>query len=94
MYWFVLKSILSGIIGSSFYKWWQDTSMGLWFQRKLDGALEYVQNKYDLQVFEKEQKFLRNYPTTALRLEELERRVQLLEGALDNLIPERRQGAD
>lgn len=90
MYLLVTKAILSSIIGSSFYKWWEDTKMGVWFQDKLDATLD----KLDWDMLEKEDKWKKAYPNLALRLEGLEDRVLLLEGALDNLIPERRQGAD
>lgn len=90
MYLLVTKAILSSVIGSSFYKWWEDTKMGVWFQDKLDATLD----KLDWDMLEKEDKWKKAYPNLALRLEGLEDRVLLLEGALDNLIPERRQGAD
>ena len=57
---------------------------------KLNDTLD----KLDWEVLEKEEKWKKAYPNLALRLEGLEDRVQVLEGALDNLIPERRQGAD
>jgi hypothetical protein len=90
VYLLVTKAILSSVIGSSFYKWWEDTKMGVWFQDKLDATLD----KLDWDMLEKEDKWKKAYPNLALRLEGLEDRVLLLEGALDNLIPERRQGAD
>jgi|TARA_R110002110_G_scaffold42549_5_gene133385 hypothetical protein len=115
MYYFLLKSVLGSIVGSSFYNWWKDTRLGIWFQQKLDSALEKVQKRYDLQIFEKEEEWKKQYPNLALRMEEMEnrlsmcdneveymllaidkgdQRVAILEAALDNLIPERRQGAD
>jgi len=116
MYYFILKSILGSIVGSSFYNWFQDTKVGIWFQKTLDNALEKVQQRYDLQIFEKESKWKEKYPNLEIRFKEiesrlgvidyeneymilttldrLERRVETLEAALDNIIPERRQGAD
>ena len=90
MWLLILKAILSSIIGSSFYSWWQNTKLGIWFQMKLNDTLD----KLEWEVLEKEEKWKKAYPNLALRLEGLEDRVQVLEGALDNLIPERRQGAD
>ena len=97
MYYFILKSILGSIVGSSFYTWWQDTRMGVWFQKKLNDTLDAL----DWVVLKKEEKWRKAYPNLALQMEEIlaerERlitRVERLEGAMDILVPERRQGAD
>ena len=97
MYYFILKSILGSIVGSSFYTWWQDTRMGVWFQKKLNDTLDAL----DWEVLKKEEKWGKAYPNLALQMEEIlaerERlitRVERLEGAMDILVPERRQGAD
>ena len=97
MYYFILKSILGSIVGSSFYTWWQDTRMGVWFQKKVNDTLDAL----DWEVLKKEEKWKKAYPNLALQMEEIlverERlitRVERLEGAMDILVPERRQGAD
>ena len=97
MYYFILKSILGSIVGSSFYTWWQDTRMGVWFHKKLNDTLDAL----DWEVLKKEEKWKKAYPNLALQMEEIlverERlitRVERLEGAMDILVPERRQGAD
>ena len=90
MYLFLLKSILGSIVGSSFYSWWQNTKLGIWFQMKLNDTLD----KLDWEVLQKEEKWKKAYHNLALRMERLEDRVEILEAALDNLVPERRQGAD
>ena len=97
MYYFILKSILGSIVGSSFFTWWQDTRMGVWFQKKLNDTLDAL----DWEVLKKEEKWKKAYPNLALQMEEIlverERlitRVERLEGAMDILVPERRQGAD
>ena len=72
MYWFVLKSILGSIIGSSFYNWFKNTKMGVWFQKHVDCAMEYVATKYDIKIATREQKWLAEYPNLAKRIQELE----------------------
>lgn len=72
MYWFVLKSILGSIIGSSFYNWFKNTKMGVWFQKHVDNAMEYVANKYDIKIATREQKWLAEYPNLAKRITDLE----------------------
>ena len=42
-----LKSILSSIIGSSFYQWFKNTKVGVWVQRHLDNLMAWVAKRYD-----------------------------------------------
>lgn len=72
MYWFILKAIMSAIIGSSFYQWWQGTKMGLWFQKHVDTFMEYLAEKFDIEVAKKDKKFRKKYPLVADRIEALE----------------------
>ena len=67
-----LKSILSSIIGSSFYQWWQGTTMGIWFQIHVDNFMQYLAEKYDIEVAKKDAKFRKQYPLIAERLDTLE----------------------
>ena len=67
MYYFILKSILGSIVGSSFYTWWQDTRMGVWFQKKLNDTLDAL----DWEVLKKEEKWRKAYPNLALQMEEI-----------------------
>ena len=76
MYWLLiltLKSILSSVIGSSFYTWFQDTKFGIWFQKKVEQFLEHVAQKYDLELSKTDSKFKKQFPLQAARLEELEK---------------------
>ena len=54
MYWFVAKSIMSAIIGSSFYQWWQGTKMGIWFQKHVDAFMQYLAVKFDIAIAKKD----------------------------------------
>ena len=67
MYLFILKSILGSIVGSSFYSWWQNTRLGIWFQNKLDDTLD----RLDWEILAKEDKWKKAYPNLADRLEDL-----------------------
>ena len=49
-----LKSILSSIIGSSFYQWFKNTKMGVWFQVRLDNLMEWVAKRYDIEIASRE----------------------------------------
>ena len=81
MYWFVLKSILGSIIGSSFYNWFKNTKMGVWFQKHVDNAMEYVAKKYDIKIATREEKWLKEYPNLAKRITDLESAVAAKESS-------------
>jgi len=76
MYWLTilaLKSILSSVIGSTFYVWFQDTKIGIWFQKKVDQFMEHFAEKYDIEVAKKDSKFRSLYPLQADRLDKVEK---------------------
>jgi|TARA_B110000285_G_C14994523_1_gene548085 hypothetical protein len=76
MYWLLilsLKSILSSVIGSSFYNWFQGTTIGIWFQKKVDAFMQHFAVKYDLELAKKDAKFRKQYPAMAERIELLEK---------------------
>ena len=70
-----LKSILSSIIGSSFYQWFQKTKMGIWFQQKIDNFMQYLAVKYDIEVAKKDAKFSKQYPLIAENLDNFAKEV-------------------
>lgn len=79
MPWFVvltLKSILGSIIGSSFYAWFKNTKMGVWVQVRVDNAMSYLAEKYDIKIAEREEKWLQQYPRLAQRIVNLENQVK------------------
>ena len=81
MYWLfilTLKSILSSIIGSSFYQWFKNTKVGVWVQRHLDNLMAWVAKRYDLEILSREDKWLQQYPRLADRINQLEKEVEKL----------------
>ena len=73
-----LKSILSSIIGSSFYQWFKNTKMGVWFQVRLDNLMDWVAKRYDIEIASREDKWLAQYPLLAKRIVDLEKEVAKL----------------
>ena len=73
-----LKSILSSIIGSSFYQWFKNTKMGVWFQVKLDSLMEWVAKRYDIEIATKEERAMKKYPYLMSRINKLEQEVKKL----------------
>ena len=81
MHWLIvltLKSILSSIIGSSFYSWFQGITLGTWFQKQVDRFMEYFAEKYELELMKKDAKFRKQYPLQAERLDEMEADLNML----------------
>lgn len=72
MYWFLLKAAVSGVFGSAFGKWFLSTKMGIWFQKHLDRFMEYLANKYNINIAKKELKWREQYPLLAERIDKLE----------------------
>ena len=73
-----LKSILCSIIRSSFYQWFKNTKMGVWFQVRLDNLMEWVAKRYDIEIASREEKWLAQYPLLAKRIVDLEKEVTKL----------------
>jgi len=73
-----LKAILSSIIGSSFYAWFKNTKVGVWFQKRIDNLMSWVSKRYDLEIISREDKWLQQYPRLADRIKDLEKQVEEL----------------
>ena len=73
-----LKAILSSIIGSSFYQWFQKTKMGIWFQTKVDNFMQYLAVKYNIEVAKKDAKFKKQFPLIADKLDAMEEEITKL----------------
>ena len=44
----------------------------MWFQDKIDDTMEYVSNKYDINIAKREENWLNQYPNLRARIEKLE----------------------
>ena len=73
MYWFFIKSIVSAVLGSQFYKWYASTKIGIYFQNRIDQFLEYIAQKYNIEIAKKQSKFEQDYPLMMKRIEALEK---------------------
>lgn len=69
-----VKSIFSSVIGSQFYKWYSTTTMGLYFQSRIDQFMEYISNKYNIELTKKQEKFEVDYPLVMKRIDEIEKK--------------------
>ena len=53
LFWFVLRSIIMGVIGNSFYKWFAGTTWGIWFDAKIKSILDKVTHKEEKALLKK-----------------------------------------
>lgn len=72
MWFWLAKSILGGLIGSAFGKWFLTTKLGIWTQTHLDNAMEYLAKKYHINIIEREMKWVQDYPHLAETIAELQ----------------------
>ena len=68
-----VKSIFSSVIGSQFYAWYSTTNIGIYFQARVNQFMEYISNKYDIELTKKQSKFEADYPQMMDRIEKLEK---------------------
>ena len=47
LFWFILRSMMMGVIGNSFYKWFATTKTGKWFDKKLSDIMNKVTSKHE-----------------------------------------------
>jgi hypothetical protein len=59
--------------GTAFAKWFITTKLGGWVQIKFDTFMEYLAQKYDIEVAKKQSKFEQDYPLMKQRIEKLEK---------------------
>jgi len=45
LFWFVLRSVIMGVIGNSFYKWFAGTTWGIFFNAKVESILNKVTHR-------------------------------------------------
>ena len=63
---------MSSVLGSQFYKWYAQTKMGIYFQNRINQFMEYLSQKYDIEIAKKQSKFEQDYPLMMKRIEKLE----------------------
>lgn len=82
--WFIItplvKACISGIVATAFGKWFSSTKAGIWLQKKLDTFMEYLSNKYRIEILKKEERWKKEHPSLCNDLESLKKRLDKLEG--------------
>ena len=79
MYFFIVKSILSSVIGDASAEWFKKTKVGIWFYDKVEKVYNWAAKRYDIKVATTEEKLLKKYPNMMQRINNIEERLRELE---------------
>ena len=79
MWFFLISSIASSIIGSAANSWFADTKRGKWFYCKVDNVASWASRKLGLKVLADETNWKTKYPNIALKIDDLDARLKQLE---------------
>ena len=79
MWFWLISSIASSILGSAANSWFADTKLGMWFYKKIDNVSTWASKKLGLKVLQDEDNWKKKYPNVSKHIEELEARIKKLE---------------
>ncbi len=79
MWFFLISSIGGSILGSAADSWFADTKLGIWTYKKVDDVSTWDSKKLGLKILKDENKWKTKYPNVAMKIEELEAKVEKLE---------------
>ena len=80
MWFFLISSIASSIIGSAADTWFADTKLGRWFYKKVDDVASWASKKLGLKILQNETNWRNKYPNVEKKIDDLEARIKQLEG--------------
>ena len=73
LYYWVIMSIASSVVGSAFSSWFENTHLGIWFYAKVDQVMNWAAKRYNLVVLKTENIFKKKYTTIYARIEKLKK---------------------
>ena len=79
MWFFLISSIAGAILGNAADSWFADTKLGIWFYKKVDDVSTWASNKLGLKILKDENNWKTKYPNVAMKIEELEAKIEKLE---------------
>jgi hypothetical protein len=79
MWFWIVSSIASSILGSAADSWFADTKFGLWFYRKVDDVASWASLKLGLKILQDEESWKKKYPNVAKDMETLQKRIAVVE---------------
>jgi hypothetical protein len=79
MWLFLASNILGSILGSAADSWFADTKLGIWLYKKIDDVSTWASKKLGLKILKDENNWKTKYPNVAMKIEELEAKIEKLE---------------
>jgi len=79
MWFFLISSIAGSILGNATDSWFADTKLGVWFYKKVDNVSTWASKKLGLKILKDENNWKTKYPNVAMKIEELEAKIEKLE---------------
>ena len=79
MWFFLISNIAGAILGNAANSWFADTKLGIWFYNKVDDVSTWASKKLGLKILKDEKKWKTKYPNVAMKIEELEAKIEKLE---------------
>ena len=79
MWFWLISSIASSILGSAANSWFADTKLGIWFYKKVDDVSTWASKKLGLKILQNEDNWKRKYPNISKHIDDLEARIEKLE---------------
>ena len=79
MWFWIISSISSSIIGMAVESWFADTKLGVWFYKKVDNVSTWASKKLGLRILQDEETWKKKYPNVSEKIDKLEARINKLE---------------
>ena len=80
MWFWIISSIAGAILGNAADSWFTDTKLGIWFYKIVDNVSTWASKKFGLKILQDEENWKKKYPNVSKKLDELEARINKIEG--------------
>ena len=79
MWIWLLSNIAGCVVGDAVASWFEKTTLGRWFYKKLNNTCNWAAKRYGIEILKNEDKWREKYPNIATQLKILEERITHLE---------------
>ena len=76
----LIQACIFATFGKIYATWFMKTKAGKWLMNKVENFMQYLADKYEIEIAKKEVKWKRDYPELAKRLEKIENNISWLAG--------------
>ena len=76
----LVQACVFAVFGKIYATWFMKTKAGKWLMNKVENFMQYLADKYEIEIAKKEVKWKRDYPELAKRLEKIENNISWLSG--------------